>query len=292
MALLGSLASGNKTVFAPSNAAFANVSKSVSSNTTLLTQILSYHILNNTYSANGTMTAPSHTIARSLLNGGGYMLPGNFSAPLVLAKANMSATSFQIVEAASNLTAMGPAVAANLNVYVIDKLIALPPTVASAVGQLLPALDSVLNSSGLLKPLAAVNGLTVFAPSNAAIQSVLQAVGMLNMTQLQTLLANHVINGSVAYSTDLASSNYTSAAGEPFTFMSNTSGTYVMSSNATAKIIQSDIILSTGVVHVIDAVLVNTMGNPTAAASAASSYAAVAVRNVPSQRNLNSPWLS
>ena len=76
------------------------------------------------------------------------------------------------------------------------------------------------------------------------------ALGMLNKTQIQTLLANHVINGTVAYSTGLASGNYTSAAGEPFKFMSNTSGTFVMSAKSTAKIIQSDVIIANGVVHV------------------------------------------
>lgn len=44
-ALFGQLATGNKTVFAPNDAAFAAVPEEVSSNTTLLGQILSYHIL-------------------------------------------------------------------------------------------------------------------------------------------------------------------------------------------------------------------------------------------------------
>lgn len=46
MALLGQLSMGNKTVFAPNDAAFSAVPEEVSSNTTLLTSILSYHILN------------------------------------------------------------------------------------------------------------------------------------------------------------------------------------------------------------------------------------------------------
>ena len=47
MALLTQLSQGNKTVFAPNDAAFAAVPEEVSSNTTLLTSILSYHILNS-----------------------------------------------------------------------------------------------------------------------------------------------------------------------------------------------------------------------------------------------------
>ena len=240
---------GNKTVFAPDNSAFANVSDAVASNTTLLTQILSYHILNNTYTANGTSTFPNHTIARTLLKGGGYSLPGNFSAPLVLSKNATNATSFEINQAADNVSATGPAVAANLYVYIIPEVLSLPPTIGGAAAALLPTLSGVINSTGLLEPLADSQGITVFAPSDSALSAAGQVIAMLNSTQLAEVLANHVINGSVVYSTELTTSNYTSAGGSPFTFTSNSSGAYVTSANSTAKIIQSDIIIANGVVH-------------------------------------------
>jgi uncharacterized surface protein with fasciclin (FAS1) repeats len=250
MALLGQLANGNKTVFAPSNEAFSAVPEEVSSNTTLLTQILSYHILNNTYTINGTMVAPNHTIARTLLTGGGYTLPGNRSAPLVLSRNSTSAQMFDINQANSNVTAMGPALAANLAVYIIDEVLSLPPNVSAAATMLFPSLAGVITQTGLLDPLAAAEGITIFAPNDAAVSAITSSLGSLNTTQISTILANHVINGSVVYSTELARSNYTSAAGEPFTFMSNSSGAYVMSANSTAKIVQSDIIIENGVVHV------------------------------------------
>lgn len=250
MALLGSLATGNKTVFAPSNMAFSNVSEEVSSNTTLLTQILSYHILNNTYSANGTRIAPNHTIARTLLRGGGYSLPGNMSAPLVLSRNSTNATSFEINQATMNTSVMGPATAANLQVYIIDSVLELPGDVGTLATSLFPSLAGVIQQTGLLEPLAMSQGLTIFAPNDAAVAGIQSALGQLNSTQISTILANHVINGTVAYSDRLSTSNYTSAAGEPFTFMSNSSGTFVMSANSTAKIVQSDIIIQNGVVHV------------------------------------------
>lgn len=284
MALLGQLSSGNKTVFAPSNKAFANVSASVAMNTTLLTEILSYHILNNTYSGAGIATAPSHTIARTLLKSNGYSLPGNHSAPLVLTRggsSNSSSTtnsssSFEIVQAMSSVTTTGPDVAANLMVYIIDEVLTIPPAISTLATTLFPSLAGLLGQTGLLAPLAASTGLTVFAPNNAAISAVMSAVGTLNSTQITDILANHVINGSVVYSTGLGSGNYTSAAGEPFMFVTNTTGSFVMSANATARIIQSDIIIQNGVVHLIDEVLVNTASSPAAAASAFSSGIAAA----------------
>ena len=48
-ALLASLAQGNHTVFAPNDQAFSGVPAEISSNTTLLTQVLAYHILSTAY---------------------------------------------------------------------------------------------------------------------------------------------------------------------------------------------------------------------------------------------------
>lgn len=266
MALLGQLANGNKTVFAPNNDAFANVSSDVASNPDLLAQILSYHILNSTFTANNTAVGPNHTIARTFLSGGNYSLPGNRTAPVVLELMSSNATQLTVVEATSNVTSVGSAAAANLMIYVIPQVLSLPMSISSTVGSLAPALAQV--ASPLLAPLDAAMGVTVFAPSDSAVNAAMSALGSLNATQIQTILLNHVINGTVAYSTNLGSGNYTSAAGEPFTFMSNSSGTYVMSANSTAKVIKSDIIVQNGVVHVIDGILVNTMSNAAAAASA------------------------
>lgn len=59
-------------------------------------------------------------------------------------------------------------------------------------------------------------------------------------------------------------------------FVANDTGAYVMSGNSTARIIQSDIVIANGVVHVIDGVLLNQEANTEAAASAASSNVAAA----------------
>ncbi|KAK1923101.1 hypothetical protein DB88DRAFT_473734 [Papiliotrema laurentii] len=288
-ALLGQLAGGNKTVFAPNNEAFAAVPESVSSNTTLLTEILSYHILNNTYSGSGIATAPNHTIARTLLRGGEFELPGNRTAPLVLERESANATGFRIVQ--GNITnAQNPASAANLQVYVIDRVLDLPANLSTVATAAVPALASLIQQANLLEPLESAVGITVFAPSDSAIQGVAGAVGQLNQTQIQTILANHVVNGTVAYSTSIGTTNLTSAAGEPFTFTTNSSGTYVHSGNATAKITATDIIINNGVVHLIDNVLVNTNSNQTAANNAYSSAtAAAATQTEPTGAITSSP---
>ena len=77
-----------------------------------------------------------------------------------------------------------------------------------------------------------------------------------------------LVNGSTVYSPLLTSQNLTSAAGEPLTFSLNATGRYVTSGNATALIVQPDVLLPNGVIHVIDRVLVNTQADPSAASSA------------------------
>lgn len=248
-ALLGQLAQGNKTVFAPNDEAFSAVPEEVSSNTTLLTQILSYHILNNTYSVEGVATSPMHTIARTLLQGGEYELPGNRSAPAVLSKNASDAETFFIINE-SNVTATGPAQAANLNVYIIDSVLSIPPSLMDLAGTLFPSLAGVIQSSGLLDALNTQPGLTIFAPNDAAIGAIASQLPSLNETSVQTILANHIINGSVAYSDRLTEGTYVSAAGSEFMFTSNDTGVFVMSGNASARIVQSDIIYNRGVVHV------------------------------------------
>lgn len=171
-------------------------------------------------------------------------------------------------------------------------------------------------------------GITVFAPINEAFQSAESLIASLNTSTVAAVLLNHVVNGTVLYSTSLEET--VSAGGSPckfapanphdrtekchrlqrfpcyllyalmltasffrilVTFMSNSTGAFVMSGNASAQIVRPDIIIEngtlawgksgysaffvltrsrfcTGVVHLISAVLANTASNPDAAASA------------------------
>ena len=59
-----------------------------------------------------------------------------------------------------------------------------------------------------------------------------------------------------------------SAAGEPFAFVRNETGTYVISGTVTARVTQPDVLLPNGVIHVIDQVLLNVLSDPAAASSA------------------------
>lgn len=70
------------------------------------------------------------------------------------------------------------------------------------------------------------------------------------------------------YSPELSGQNFTSAAGEPLSFVLNATGHFVTSGNVTAQIVQPDVLLPNGVLHVIDRVLLNTQIDSGAASSA------------------------
>lgn len=125
--------------------------------------------------------------------------------------------------------------------------------------------------AGLLTPLAESRGVTIFAPTDSAFTAALQALGgAQNATgsTIANILSNHIINGSSVYAAELGSSKWVSAGGEEFSFTTNSTGTFVTSGNSTAKVVESDILTSNGVVHIIDGVLVNNQTDPSAASSA------------------------
>lgn len=110
-----------------------------------------------------------------------------------------------------------------------------------------------------------------------AIGAVQSAISAASPEQQTAVLANHVLNSTVVYSTQLAGDDdgnvrsAVSASGQTLTFEDGDDGLVVRSGNVTARIIRSDVLTNNGVVHVIDAVLLNTENNAEAAANAASS---------------------
>ncbi|CAE6477838.1 unnamed protein product, partial [Rhizoctonia solani] len=135
-----------------------------------------------------------------------------------------------------------------------------------------------LQTANLLAPLEAAQGITIFAPTNQAFNAALAALGSQaqNASVVSAILANHVINGTSVYSTGLTSQSFASAGGQPYTFSTNSSGTYVTSGSSSARITRADIPIQNGVVHLIDNVLANNASNPEVAASAAVSQSSVA----------------
>lgn len=163
----------------------------------------------------------------------------------------------------------------NLTINVVDAVIDVPGELTAAISaNNLTSFSSALSSAGLLDTLNHVHGVTIFAPNDEAfssIQSNLSSVTS-NTTLLQTILRNHVINGTSVYSGELialgSGKNETTAAGEGLGASFNSSGSFVTNGNVTAKIVTPDIVLWNGVLHIVDHVFFNEESNEAAASSA------------------------
>ncbi|CAA7262397.1 unnamed protein product [Cyclocybe aegerita] len=148
-----------------------------------------------------------------------------------------------------------------------------------------------------LNALEGARGITLFIPNNRAftaeINQTVQGLQGVNRTALAALIQNHYINGTTLYAPNLAATtdDVISAAGEPFQFSTNDTGTYVNVGNSSiARIVRPDVLLKNGVAHVIDRVLAYTGGNPDAASSAYDSATSVATFSTTETAPITNPY--
>ncbi|KAG7095307.1 hypothetical protein E1B28_006073 [Marasmius oreades] len=286
------LAGGKLSMFVPNNQALSQVPQDVANNADLLSNIVSYHVLQGNFTdPSRTVTSqnlPNVTIGRTLLNDSSFVqLEGNRSQVLVWGKESNG--TVRILNQPNNTTVQNVTIFNDLGIYSIDQVLTPPPSFSQALvagntaspGLSTDAALALLNNTSIPGPDGnnvsftnyldgpTVKGFTFFIPNNAALQAAQPALASLqgNASAVRVLLGNHIINGSTLYSTTLT--NSTSASGETLTFFTNSSGTYVSSGNlSTARITATNVLTKNGVVHVIEQVLVNTQENPAAASSA------------------------
>ena len=162
----------------------------------------------------------------------------------------------------------------DLTVHIVNSVIDVPGELTAALQYWnLTAARSVLEAAGLLNPLNYIHGFTFFAPTDSAFAAAQSQLTQLssNETAIRNVLLNHVVNGTSIYTGNLigaSSENSTSASGEGIVATFNSSGGFINSGTSTARIVQPDVVLWNGVLHIVDRVLINTEGNQRAAESA------------------------
>ncbi len=114
---------------------------------------------------------------------------------------------------------------------------------------------------------------TVFAPTNAAFDAVLAAVGQddiddLPESVLRSILEYHVVPNATIRSTDLSNGTATTVQGEPITI--NVDGGITF--NGSAMVVTADVEAENGIVHVIDQVLVMPSVTPIVGTIVAPAY--------------------
>ena len=258
---------GPFTVFAPTDAAFASLlaELGVTADQLLarddLADILRLHVLANTAVMSGdlaagqTVTTLNGQTLTVVAVGGGFGLD----------------TEDEGSEADARIVA-ADIEASNGVVHKIDGVLlpAMPmadPTITDLVvaSNDLTTLEAAVIEAGLADALAGDGPFTVFAPTDAAFQALLDALGvtpeeLLARDDLAAILQLHVLANTLVFSGDLAAgATVQTLNGESLTVVAVDGGfgldTDDEGDEADARIVAADIEAANGVVHKIDAVL-------------------------------------
>jgi len=287
--VLAQLSKGNNTIFTPTDSALSSA-HITDLNETALADAISYHIVPGNF-VNRTETYPNVTIGRTLLNASNIvMLEGNLSQVLVWSKYD-NGTLFA-ENNGSNFTVLNSTSYNDTAVLTIDSVLTPPPnmsTVLSDPSHDLSAVNTLLQSTylvngpSLLDILSSSRGITIFAPSNTAVQAAGSSLSGIsnNATALQNILSNHVINGSTVYTTELSNhSTFTTAGGQNLTSFFNSTGLYIaVGGTLPVQIVEADLLTSNGVIQVVNGVILDTNSNPALASSAYASATSVAAQS-------------
>jgi len=254
------------TVFAPTDAAFgelatqlgfANAAAMVTAlPASALASILSYHVL------------PSQELAAALIAGGPTQatIYSFESAPATLTLDTTGGVVITDAALAQATVTMPDVGASNGVIHVIDKVL-VPPGVLNVVqmAQVNPAVFSSLVgavvATGLDGALSDANAtLTVFAPTNDAFAG---APGGLTTQQLTTVLTYHVLSTQVLSTAIPFGQPVTTLANQDITIEVGTAPVIATITDTTAtpaEIQAVDVRASNGVIHVIDKVLIPSLG--------------------------------
>lgn len=238
------------TVFAPTNAAFADIQSTVdtllqSENKAQLQNVLQYHVVSSKVLSSDLVdgqvvtTLAGETLKVRIINGEVYI------------------NNSKVVSA--------DVMASNGVVHVIDSVL-VPGSFENIVGTAVATPDlSTLVAAVTAGELAAAlsdptSNLTVFAPTNAAFAGIQSTVDTLlqpeNLSQLQNVLLYHVV-ASEAFSSELTNGQVIETLnGQTLTVSIENGEVYIVANNSRARVIMADVKTSNGVVHVIDTVLV------------------------------------
>merc|ERR1712032_883902 len=251
------------TILAPSNDALETLMNSdagsMLDNDQFVQSLLRYLVLQSTVYASDITQTP--VFAPTYLNSSMY---SNVTGGQVV-EARREDGEVQFV---SGLKQVSTVAQPNVNytngvVHIIDEVLMIPGNLTStAQNANLTAFLGAAQNASVASTLLGAEDLTIFAPSNAAFQDIGTLTGNLTMDQLANILSYHVIEGTVAYSSDLSNTSLTTLQGDDVQItIANGS---VMVNNATVT--NANILFAGGVIHVIDQVL-----NPNSNSSSSSS---------------------
>lgn len=257
--------SGNFTVFAPNNAAFARLGLNSASDLltlqkSFLTNTLLYHVANGTLAGSDLQVNP---ISASAL--GPTRRISKKGNDLYVNGSRILATD---VRAANGTIHVIDKVLLATGGNVVESALALSDAQVFTTSELSFLVEAVLYCE-LQEPLSTTPNLTVFAPTDKAFKELGVALGVplnvpadirkLPKATVTAVLKNHVVTGGAKFTPDfIENTTVSSFGGAPVQLGTFTNGTITVkgTNNTTpANMVIPDVQATNGVVHVIDRVL-------------------------------------
>jgi hypothetical protein len=161
-------------------------------------------------------------------------------------------------------------------IHIIDKLLLIPLSISETlITGNFTALAGAATEADLVAPLEEASDITIFCPNNDAFQALASSGATANITkeQLASILTYHVVQGTVGYSTTLSNDSLTTLNGGDLDITVSPEGAVFVNN---ARVINADILIENGVLHVIDEVLIpGAKGTPGVPAAVPTSTAEI-----------------
>jgi transforming growth factor-beta-induced protein len=221
-------------------------------NTTFLTNLLEYHVVQGLVSSSMFSTTPIFASTALQVQSAA----GTSSQMVELVKSNTDALVVSGLKQVSRVTTADVFFDGGV-LHIVDSVLTEPDlNSVTALDTGLTSLAGALTKTNMLASVDALKGATIFAPSNAAFIQVGNVVEAASNELLSNVLDYHIVTGGVVHSTELmnmASANggttmLRTLQGGTLTVRYVNGGLYINN----AEITIADILTSNGVVHVID----------------------------------------
>jgi len=241
-------------VVAPSNEAFAKSQSWKADNTTLVTAVLRYHVLQGTIVAANMSEGPP--VFRSSLLADKAFTNVTGGQNVVVYRQAGDTVVFASGDGTRSTLLEADALFKGGSVQMVDTLMVPPARLERTARDTYPrdlsAFLGALYAAGIVADVADAADVTIFAPRNAAFQQLAGALETLPREQLMEVLRYHVVPGKVLASTALINdTELVSSLGQANGRVKITRAGNNVFVNA-AQVVQPDILIANGVVHVID----------------------------------------
>ncbi len=251
--LAPTLSTGTRTVFAPTNAAFAALltelgvtKEALLANKPLLTAVLTYHVLGSKVMRADVPLGKAITP----VSGGFFKIESNNGLKITDGRNRVSTITSTDIQASNGV------------VHLVDKVLLPADKDIVATASALPDFSILVEAvvaAGLVSTLQGDGPFTVFAPTNAAFAALLTELGvtkdalLANKTLLTQVLTYHVVPARVLKAEVPVNTAITTVQGQTFTI--NASLVITDQNMRTSNIVATDVFTKNGVIHVVDKVI-------------------------------------